>query len=166
MTRAGGNLTPDALRRAFASFPSGITAVAAINDGRPCGLAASSFTSVSLDPPLVSVCIARASGTWPKLRMAPRIGLSVLAQEHGRVARSLAAKGTDRFAEICWERTPHGAVFVRGSALWLDCVRYDELPAGDHVIVLLRITQVWTYPEVSPLVFHGSQFRQLRTADG
>ncbi|MGH3200828.1 MAG: flavin reductase family protein [Streptosporangiaceae bacterium] len=162
MTPAVGDLTPDVLRGAFANFPSGITAVAAIRDGRPRGLAASSFTSVSLDPPLVSVCIARTSTTWPALRTAPRIGLSVLAQEHGHVARALAAQGIDRFAEVSWERTAQGAVFVDGSALWLDCTRYDELPAGDHQIVLLRIQQVWTYPGVAPLIFHGSRFRELK----
>jgi flavin reductase (DIM6/NTAB) family NADH-FMN oxidoreductase RutF len=155
------SLTPDVLRRAFASFPSGITAVAAIREGRPRGLAASSFTSVSLDPPLVSVCIARTSTTWPALRMVPRFGLSVLAAGHDQIARSLAARGIDRFAEVSWEHTPQGAVFVHGSALWLECTRYDEFPAGDHEIVLLRIQQLRTYPEVSPLVFHGSKFRQL-----
>jgi flavin reductase (DIM6/NTAB) family NADH-FMN oxidoreductase RutF len=154
------------LRGAFATFPSGITAVAAIRGGRPRGLAASSFTSVSLDPPLVSVCIARTSTTWPALRGAPRLGLSVLAQEHGQVARSLAARGIDRFAEVSWEPTPQGAVFVHGSALWLDCTRYQEFPAGDHEIVLLCIQQLWAYPDVAPLVFHGSKFRRLRCADG
>lgn len=166
MTPGGGDLTPDVLRAAFASFPSGITAVAAIREGRPRGLAASSFTSVSLEPPLVSVCIARTSTTWPSLRAAPRLGLSVLAQEQSHVARSLAARGIDRFAEVSWERTMRGAVFVHGSALWLDCTRQDEISAGDHEIVLLGIQQLWTYPDVSPLVFHGSRFRQLRAADG
>jgi flavin reductase (DIM6/NTAB) family NADH-FMN oxidoreductase RutF len=151
------------LRRAFASFPSGVTAVAAIREGRPRGLAASSFTSVSLDPPLVSVCIARTSTTWPALRMAPRFGLSVLAAGHDQIARSLAARGIDRFAEVSWEHTAQGAVFVHGAALWLECTRYDEFPAGDHEIVLLRIQRLRTYPEVSPLVFHGSKFRQLTT---
>ncbi|MEN3362600.1 MAG: hypothetical protein V7637_6582 [Mycobacteriales bacterium] len=165
MAAAVGDLTPEVLRRAFASFPSGVTAVAAILEGRPLGLAASSFTPVSLDPPLVSVCIAHTSSTWPALRTVPRFGLSVLAQEHGRVARSLAAKGIDRFAEVSWERTPQGAVFVHGSALWLDCTSFDEVPAGDHDIVLLCVQQLWTYPDVPPLVFHGSKFRQLRTGD-
>jgi flavin reductase (DIM6/NTAB) family NADH-FMN oxidoreductase RutF len=164
MTPAPGDLTPDVLRGAFASFPSGVTAVAAIRAGSPCGLAASSFTPVSLQPPLVSVCIARTSTTWPELRTAPRFGLSVLAEEHGQVARSLAARGTDRFAEVSWQRTRQGAVFVHGSALWLDCIRYDELPAGDHEIVLLCVQQLWAYPDVPPLVFHGSKFRQLRAA--
>jgi flavin reductase (DIM6/NTAB) family NADH-FMN oxidoreductase RutF len=166
MTTASGDLTPDVLRGAFANFPSGVTAVAAIRDGRPCGLAASSFTTVSLDPPLVSVCIARTSTTWPLLRTAARFGLSVLAEEHGQVARSLAARGTDRFAGVSWQQTPEGSVFVHGSALWLDCTRYDELPAGDHDIVLLCVQRLWAYPDVPPLVFHGSKFRRLRTVCG
>ena len=165
MRVAVGDLTPDVLRSAFASFPSGVTAVAAICDGGPQGLVASSFTSVSLDPPLVSVCISRASTTWPVLKTAARLGLSVLAEEHGHVARSLSAKGIDRFAGVSWERTTGGAVFVHGSALWLDCTRYSELPAGDHDIVLLLIQRLRAYPDVSPLVFHGSKFRQLRSAE-
>ncbi|HEX3649271.1 MAG TPA: flavin reductase family protein [Pseudonocardiaceae bacterium] len=160
------DLTPDALRSAFAKFPSGIAAVAAMDGGTPVGLAASSFTSVSLRPALASVCIARTSTTWPQLRLAPHIGLSVLAEQHGRVARALAAKGIDRFADFRWERTDDGAVFVHDSCLWLDTHLEREIPAGDHDIVLLRIEAVWTYPDVAPLVFYGSGFRGLREASG
>jgi flavin reductase (DIM6/NTAB) family NADH-FMN oxidoreductase RutF len=157
----GDELTPDLLRAAFASFPSGVTAVAAMRDAMPVGMAASSFTSVSLEPPLVSVCIARTSTTWPLLRTLPRLGLSVLAEEHGAVARALAAKDIDRFANVSWEHSPAGAIFVHGSALWLECSLHQEVPAGDHVIALLLIEQLWSYQDVSPLVFHGSQYRHL-----
>jgi flavin reductase (DIM6/NTAB) family NADH-FMN oxidoreductase RutF len=88
--RTGDTLTAGALRRAFAMFPSGVTAVCATVEGRPVGLAASSFTSVSLDPPLVSVCIAHTSSTWPLLRAAGRVGVSVLAEGHASIARQLA----------------------------------------------------------------------------
>jgi flavin reductase (DIM6/NTAB) family NADH-FMN oxidoreductase RutF len=158
-----GALTPAVLRAAFANFPSGVTAVAAMHDGAPVGLAASSFTSVSIDPPLVSVCVAVTSTTWPLLRGLPRLGLSVLAEDHGPAARSLAAKGIDRFADITWQHADGGEVFVEGSALWLATTLWKEVPAGDHDIALLRIDAVWSYPEVAPLVFHGSAFRQLRT---
>ena len=154
------------LRTAFAAFPSGITAVAALRDGAPAGMAASSFTSVSLDPPLVSLCVARTSTTWPELRLAPRLGLSVLAEEHGPVARALAAKGIDRFSEVSWESSEDGAVFVHGSALWLDTTIYEVFPAGDHEIALLEIQQLWSYPDVAPLVFHGSAFRRLGSEHG
>lgn len=159
---AAGDLTPEVLREAFANFPSGITAVAGLSEGTPIGLAASSFVSVSLDPPLVSVCVALTSTTWPLLRPMPRLGLSVLAEEHGPVARALAAKGIDRFADVSWQQTDDGAVLVHGSALWLDTTLVNEIPAGDHNIALLRIEALWSYPDVAPLVFHGSTFRQLR----
>ena len=68
------SLTADVLRHAFGLFPSGVTAVCGIVDGHPAGLAASSFTSVSLDPPLVSVCIAHTSSTWPILRQCRWLG--------------------------------------------------------------------------------------------
>jgi flavin reductase (DIM6/NTAB) family NADH-FMN oxidoreductase RutF len=158
------DLTPEVLRGAFANFPSGVTAVAAMNADVPIGLAASSFTSVSIDPPMVSVGVALTSTTWPLLRELPRLGLSVLAQEHGPVARALAARGIDRFAAVSWQRTDEGAVFVHGSALWLDTSLIQEVPAGDHIIALLRIEALWSYPDVAPLVFHGSTFRQLRAA--
>ena len=69
MTEVGGELNAEVLRAAFAHFPSGVTAVAAMRDGQPTGIAASSFTSVSIDPPLVSVCIALSSTTWPHQSM-------------------------------------------------------------------------------------------------
>jgi flavin reductase (DIM6/NTAB) family NADH-FMN oxidoreductase RutF len=162
VTAATGDLTPEALRAAFGHFPSGVTAVAAMREGEPAGMAASSFTSVSIEPPLVSVCIARTSTTWPLLRTLPRLGLSVLAEAQEPVARALAAKGIDRFAEIEWQQTADGAILVHGSALWLDTTLYEELPAGDHEIALLRIQAIWSFPEVEPLVFHGSRYRQLR----
>jgi flavin reductase (DIM6/NTAB) family NADH-FMN oxidoreductase RutF len=161
---AEGDLSAESLRAAFGHFPSGVTAVAALRDGVPSGMAASSFTSVSIDPPLVSVCIARTSTTWPQLRTLARLGLSVLAEEQEPVARALAAKGIDRFAGIGWKQTEDGAILVHGAALWLDTTLYEELPAGDHEIALLHIRRIWSFPGVEPLVFHGSRYRQLRIA--
>ena len=157
------NLEPARLRSAFALFPTGVIAVAAMQDEDPKGLAASSFTSVSLDPPLVSVCMALTSTTWPQLRRAPVFGLSVLANTHGPTARAFAAKDIDRFADVTWEKTDDGAVFVHGSVIWIEAVIHQEIPAGDHEIVLLRVRRLWTYPDVAPLVFHASKFRELNT---
>jgi flavin reductase (DIM6/NTAB) family NADH-FMN oxidoreductase RutF len=149
------------LREAFGAFPSGVTTVCALIDGSPTGMAASSFTSVSLDPPLVSLCVARTSTTWPVLRTLPRLGLSVLADGHEDVSRKLAAKGTDRFAQVEWRPSDDGAVFVEGAALWLECTLAGELPAGDHEIALLQVESITNFPSERPLIFHGSQFRRL-----
>jgi flavin reductase (DIM6/NTAB) family NADH-FMN oxidoreductase RutF len=151
----------DTLRTAFSAFPSGVTAVAGLRHGRPHGLAASSFTSVSIDPPLVSVCVAHTSTTWPLLRTMRRLGVSVLGEDQGELCRALAARTGDRFADVEWEASDTGAVFLRGAALWLECSLHAQLPAGDHDIALLTIHRLDTYDDVQPLVFHGSRFRQL-----
>jgi flavin reductase (DIM6/NTAB) family NADH-FMN oxidoreductase RutF len=152
---------PVRLRQAYGCFPSGVTAVCALLDGLPVGLAASSFTSVSVHPPLVSVCIQATSTTWPRLRGQPRLGVSVLAESHDLACRTLSLKEGDRFAGVDWEASSGGAVFVRGSTAWLDCSVHSEVPAGDHAIVLLTIHGLRADPEAPPLVFHGSRFRRL-----
>lgn len=150
------------LRRAFACFPSGVTAICALVDGVPTGISASSFTSVSLVPALAAVCIAHTSTTWPTLsRVAARLGVSVLADSHSDVAASLSGKSHDRFAEVDWTATDEGAVFIQGATLWLDCEVRDAVPAGDHDIVVLSIRGLRSRPEVPPMVFHGSAFRRL-----
>ena len=150
-----------ALRQAFGCFPSGVTAVCGLLGDHPQGMAASSFTSVSIDPPLVSVCVAHSSATWPTLAGRATLGISVLAQDHTEAARSLSRKTGDRFAGVSWEAAESGAVFVHGSTLWLECSVHAQLPAGDHDIVLLRILAIQSYPDIAPMVFHGSQYRQL-----
>lgn len=152
---------PGQLRRAFGCFPSGITAVCAMDGEEPAGLAASSFTSVSLAPPLVSVCIQESSATWPRLRDRPRLGISLLAEGHDEICLRLSRKGADRFAGVAWDRAPGGSVFVHGATAWLDCSLYAEVPAGDHSVALLEIHGLRANPEAAPLVFHGSRFRRL-----
>ena len=152
---------PAVLRQAFGCFPSGVTAVCGLVEGRPTGMAASSFTSVSLEPPLVSICVAHSSTTWPLIAALPFVGLSVLAEDHAAVAGSLSAKGGDRFADVAWEASQTGAIFVHGSSLWLECTLDAQVPAGDHDIVLLRVHSLQMYPDVAPMIFHGSRYRQL-----
>ena len=150
-----------ALRDAFACYPSGVTALCAMTQGEPTGMAASSFTSVSLDPPLVSVCIQTSSATWQRLKDAPRIGVSVLGEGHDAACRSLSSKNGDRFGGVDWSATPEGAIFIEGAAAHLDCSVHSTIDAGDHVIVLLSIHALGARPDVEPLVFHGSRLRRL-----
>ena len=152
---------PVVLRQAFGCFPSGVTALCALDSGTPVGMAASTFTPVSLQPPLVSVCVQDTSSTWPRLRKQSRLGLSVLAEGQDLVCRSLATKNGDRFTDVGWEAGEDGSVYVLGAALWLDCSIHAELPGGDHTIVLLEIHGLKAEPERAPLVFHGSRFRRL-----
>ncbi len=160
-----GRFDHEVLRAAFGAFPTGVTAVCAERGGEVIGLAASSFTSVSLNPPLVSVCIARTSSTWPRLVVGGSLGVSVLADDQGAVARQLAVRSPDRFAGIRRRSAPSGAVHIEHSCLWLECALTREFPAGDHVIALLEVEEITTFPEREPLVFHSSEFRQLMFPD-
>ncbi|WP_030159126.1 flavin reductase family protein [Glycomyces sp. NRRL B-16210] len=159
------DLDPRLLRAAFGVFPTGVVAVAARVDGRIWGLAASSFTSVSLDPPLVSFSIAATSKTWPDLRRASRLGLSVLADHHGAVCRQLAGDPEKRFDGLALTATAEGAVTLDDGLARFDCSIHREVEAGDHVIVLLRLHAVdhpSDDPDTSgPLVFHRSGFSRL-----
>jgi len=155
------DVDPTTLRRVLAAFPTGVTSLAALVDGVPVGMAANSFTSVSLDPPLVSVCVATTSETWPRLRRAERVGVSVLSHGQEAVSRSLASRGIDRFADLSWHATDDGAILLDGASAWFDCSLEREIRAGDHEIVLLNVHGLGTDPHTPPLVFHGSRYRRL-----
>ena len=154
------DLDPAALRQAFGVFPTGVVAVAATVDGRPVGLAASSFTTVSLDPPLVSFSIARTSKTWPDLRRATRFGVTVLAEHHGEVCRQLAGPVDERFAGLATTASDDGAITLDEGLAHFDCSLYREVEAGDHLVVLLRLHAVG-HTAGRPLVFHRSGFDRL-----
>mgnify|MGYP003349484117 CR=1 FL=1 len=155
------DLDPVRLREAFGAFPSGVVAVAAEVDGSAVGLAASSFTSVSLDPPLVSFSVANTSKTWPDLRRARHLGLSVLADHHGEVCRQLAGPVDDRFTGLSTTRTDEGAITLDDAIAWFDCTIHREVEAGDHTIVLLRLHAARHAGATNPLVFHRSSFGRL-----
>jgi flavin reductase (DIM6/NTAB) family NADH-FMN oxidoreductase RutF len=149
------------LRRAFGCFPTGVIAICALVDDRPVGMTASSFNSVSLKPPLASFNVQIGSNTWRSLGSAPLLGGSFLGAGHERVSRQLATKTGDRFSEVDWQASPNGAVFIEGASVWLECSIDRRIIAGDHELVLLLIERVSIQSDVTPLVFHGSRYRQL-----
>jgi flavin reductase (DIM6/NTAB) family NADH-FMN oxidoreductase RutF len=155
------NLTPTTLREAFGHFPTGVVAIAAEVEGLRVGLAASTFVPVSLEPPLVSFCVQNTSETWPKLKDLPYLGISVLGESHDEAVRTLAAKTGDRFAGLQKVSTDSGAVFVEGTSVWLESSIEQLIPAGDHTIVILRVSDITVHPDVPPIVFHRSTFRRL-----
>lgn len=161
VTSGSTHLSSTALREAFGHFPTGVIAIAAEIDGVRVGLAASTFVPVSLNPPLVSFCVQNSSTTWPKLRSAPRLGISVLGEAHDEAARTLAAKAGDRFAGLETTTTDQGAVFVHGTSVWVDSAIEQLVEAGDHTIVVLRVEDITVHDGIAPIVFHRSGFHRL-----
>ena len=153
------------VRKAFSNFPSGVAAICAIVDGVPKGLAASSFTvGVSLEPPLVSVAVQNSSTTWPFLREAERIGVSILGTGQELTCRQLASKNPDKFDDISYISTDGGAILIPGYSLWLDCSLFAEYPAGDHAVALLEVHGADVHLQESPIIFHDSKFKSLDLA--
>jgi len=154
---------PSVLRSTFAGFPSGVAAIAAQVDGVDEVVIASSFTvGVSLEPPLVLFAIKNSSTSWPRLKHAPMIGVSVLGAEQEAICRQLASAPVgERFTGIESHHASTGSIFVRSAPVWLECRIWNEIPAGDHTIVILEIDGLFRDESVEPLVFHSSTFRRL-----
>jgi len=153
-------LAAEELRYAFAGFATGMTVVAALVDGRPVGMLANSFSSISLDPPLAALSFARTSATWPVLRRASHWGISVLAEHHRADIARLSRPATVRFDGVMWTATAHGAVFLDGAGTTFGTSVDTEVDAGDHVLTLLRIHD-WRRFDGVPLIFYGNRLHRL-----
>lgn len=158
-------LDPLTLRKVFAQHPSGIAALCADLDGEKTGIVASSFTvGVSLEPALVMFAVQKTSNTWPKLRAAGRIGVSVLSERNDGVCAQIASKKGDRFRGLDTHVTDEGALFVNESTLWLETSIYNEVEAGDHWVVLLEV-HGHRLSEHAPQIFHDSRFHSLPVSE-
>lgn len=139
-TRAAPAIDPRAFRRALGSFLTGVTVVATLQeDGAPRGFTANSFTSVSLDPPLVLVCIAKMASSCPVFTSAAHFSVNILAEHQVSVSMLFASKAADKFAQAAWRRGPAGSPIIDGVAAWFDCHRHEVVDAGDHVILIGRV---------------------------
>lgn len=151
--------TPDPtdLRSAWASIPTPITTVAALVDGRPTGMIVGSYVGLSLQPALVAVSIQKGSRTWPALRTAGHLGISVLTSAHQHRISQLAGPTHQRFDTIGWSHD-RGAVLLDDAAVHLTGHIIRQIDTGDHVTAVLQVDRVHQQaPSEAPLVFHGSQ---------
>lgn len=153
-------VTSQSMRQVLAGVPTGIAVVAAELEDRIVGLPANSFTSVSLDPPLVSISFAHTSTSWPLLRAAPRWGISVLGEQQGQVLHQLRRPTRERFDRIDMDLDA-GAAFVAGALAGFTVELDSEIEAGDHVLTLLRVLELRRDAEQLPLVFFNSDMHRL-----
>lgn len=147
-------------RNILGRFATGVVAITAIDPetDRPTGLAANSFTSVSLDPALVAFCVAHTSSTWPKVRDAERHCVNILSEPQREVCLQLATKGADKFTGLEWSTSPGGSPVIDGALAWLECSVEAEYTAGDHVIVVARVHQLDKHHDGEPLVFYRGSY--------
>ena len=150
------------IESAFAAFPSGVAALTADVDGVPTGFVSTTFTvGISFDPPQVLCSVMKTSRTWPALRRAERIGVSVLAQGHEVACMQLASRSRDRFAGLDLVRGDGGALLISDAVMWLECSLDAEYDSGDHTVVILAVERMHVAENGDPLVYHGRNFRNL-----
>ena len=145
---------PRVMRDVLGHFASGVTVVTAIGPEGPIGFTCQSFSSLSLDPPLVALAPSRTSTTWPRLREAGRFCVNVLAEEQSELSQAFARSGTDKFAGVSWELSPYGCPMLEGVVAWIDSEVWAEYDGGDHTIVVARVLDLGADAARSPLLFH------------
>lgn len=135
-------------------YATGVTIVTAAPDGKPVGLAANSFTSVSLDPPLVLFCPGRQSSSWPRIAEAGVFCVNVLAEDQEHVSRVFAGRGEDKFAGIGWRASGTGSPMLHDALAWIDCEVQSVHEAGDHWIVVGAVKEMEVGRRGLPLLFY------------
>ncbi|MGW6454571.1 flavin reductase family protein [Streptomyces sp. NPDC055078] len=156
-------LDPGEFRRVLGHFATGVTVIAACDEEGPAGFACQSFSSLSLDPPLVVFMVARTSTTWPRIARAGVFCVNVLGADQGELCRGFAARGTDKFAGVAHAPAPvTGSPLLAGVPAWVDCVIQAVHTGGDHLIVVGRVKALGAADEgAEPLLFHRGAFGRL-----
>lgn len=146
-------------RRVLGHYPTGVCVVTAIDpDGAASGMVVGSFTSVSLDPPLVAFLPDKSSTSWPRIERAGRFCVNVLASDQGDLCRRFASKGEDKFAGLAHRVSANGSPVLDGVVAWIDCTLDAVHEAGDHYIVLGRVHELDISRPDQPLLFFRGKY--------
>jgi 3-hydroxy-9,10-secoandrosta-1,3,5(10)-triene-9,17-dione monooxygenase reductase component len=155
----------DRFRRVLSHFCTGVVVVTADSGGRPVGLTCQSFSSLSLDPPLVMFGAARGSRTWAEVRAAGRFAVNILADDQEEISRRFARTGADKFADLGWRPGSTGAPLLAGALAHIECELVATHPGGDHEIAVGRVVALEerAVEGAHPLLFYRSAYRSLRS---
>ncbi len=154
-----------ALREAFGRFATGVTVLTTREaGGAPRGFTANSFSSVSLDPPLVLVCIGHTSHSAPAFRAAPHFAINILCEDQQGISTLFASRADDKFEQVDWYEGPHGVPLLPGSLATLVCAQHRLIEAGDHVILIGEVLETQTR-DAPALGYHRGKYASI-TAKG
>ncbi|MFE5707663.1 flavin reductase family protein [Rhodococcus koreensis] len=148
----------DRMRDVLGHFCSGITVITAQDSSGPIGFTCQSFSSLSLEPALVTFSPARTSTTWPKIREIGLFAVNVLADDHIDTSSAFARSGTDKFAGVSWAPGPNGSPILDGVVAWAECRLWAEYDGGDHTIVAAEVTELHAAGDKDPLLYYRSRY--------
>jgi 3-hydroxy-9,10-secoandrosta-1,3,5(10)-triene-9,17-dione monooxygenase reductase component len=148
-------ISPEHFRTVLGHFCSGITVVTATDGQGPVGMTAQSFSSLSLDPPLVLFCPGKSSSSWPRIHAVGSFCINVLAEDQEELCRAFACSGADKFAGVGYTAAPHtGAPLLTGALAWMDCRLEAVHDGGDHEIAVGRALDLGARDSGRPLLFY------------
>jgi flavin reductase (DIM6/NTAB) family NADH-FMN oxidoreductase RutF len=154
------------MRGVLSYYPTGVAIITSVKDAGPVGFVVGSFTSISLDPPLVGFFVTTTSSTLSVIRDVGVFCCNVLSSDHGNLSAKFSSKSEERFTDVDWRPGLTGSPVLREAVAWLDCTLYDTHQVGDHFLVVGEVVDLRAARNVMPLVFHrGSYSTTGETSD-
>jgi flavin reductase (DIM6/NTAB) family NADH-FMN oxidoreductase RutF len=148
------DLDPGEFRSVLGSFATGLTIVTGMTEDGPVGFTCQSFSSLSLDPPLVLLCVSNTSSTWPRIRATGLFCINVLAAHQQQLSTKFARSRSDKFSGVEFGLSPNGSPILLGTAAWIECALEAEHKSGDHTIVVGAVLNLAADHGADPLLFH------------
>ncbi len=147
-------------RQVLGNYPTGVTVITALNpDGKPCGLVVGTFTSVSLDPPLVGFLPDKRSSSWPAVEQAGHFCVNILAADQTDLCRKVSVSGPDKFAGVEYTLSRHNLPILAGAMVSIECKLESVTEAGDHWFVLGRVLGLEAHRDsADPMLFFRGKY--------
>jgi flavin reductase (DIM6/NTAB) family NADH-FMN oxidoreductase RutF len=153
------SIDPAIFRQVLGSYPTGVAVITALDaEGHPAGMVVGTFTSVSLDPPLVGFLPDKKSTSWPLIEQAGRFCVNVLGSDQQAICRQLAAKGAEKFAGLEMVISEHNLPVIPNAIARIECTIRSVTEAGDHWFVLGNVLHMETTREDDPMLFHRGRY--------
>jgi flavin reductase (DIM6/NTAB) family NADH-FMN oxidoreductase RutF len=150
-------------RKTLGTFATGITVVTAMHENSvPVGITVNSFTSVSLDPPLILWCLDNEAESYKVFANCKNFAIHILHQEQEAISQTFATKGSDKFSGLEWETGELGSPILKDCASYFQCETETSYEGGDHIILLGRVKAVQTNADKQPLIYHASNYHSLK----
>jgi 3-hydroxy-9,10-secoandrosta-1,3,5(10)-triene-9,17-dione monooxygenase reductase component len=152
-------IDPADFRKVLGSYPTGVCVVTAMgSDGRPAGMVVGSFTSVSLDPPLVGFFPDKKSSSWPLIEATGHFCVNVMGSDQQDVCRAVGSRGDQKFVGVEYAISEHGLPVIADAIAAIECRLYSVTEAGDHWFVMGEVLRLESTREVDPMLFHRGRY--------
>ncbi|MEJ2408732.1 MAG: flavin reductase family protein [Novosphingobium sp.] len=151
-------IDPAAFRKVLGSYPTGVCVITALDGEKPTGMVVGTFTSVSLDPPLVGFFPDKSSSSWPLIEKAGHFCVNVMGSDQQDVCRSVSARGAEKFVGVDYVMSDHNLPIIANAIASIECKLYSVTEAGDHWFVLGQVLRMETVREDDPMLFHRGRY--------